>query len=321
MSASSMHQRFSTEGIAPHHEFGYWRSVIGDAYFNLQLTFPTADSFRGQLDDWNLQTLRLSRLESSALSYRRLRQHCQQLERQILVTVPLQSEVEFSQLGRDLRCQPGQFLLEYSDEPYEFRHGRSNTLLVLKLPESALQSRLGNASRYCAKEYDASTGVSRVFVEYVQMVVSHCSTAQPVALSLMGTQIIDLLALALDQAANAAQSDIGAVRSAHVARVEAFVRQHLFDAELSPQRIAQACGISLRYLHEIFRGSGYTLSEMIRLRRLQAAYEQLSAAGPLTSIAQVAYGAGFGDQAQFSRLFRNHYGLSPSELIRQRRIS
>ena len=62
------------------------------------------------------------------------------------------------------------------------------------------------------------------------------------------------------------------------------------------------------------------MAEMIRVRRLHAAHEQLGAAGPLTSIAEVAYASGFGDQAQFSRQFRQHYGLTPSDFVRQRRL-
>ncbi len=317
----SAHQRFSTTGLAPNHEFGYWREVIGDAYFNLQLTFPTAESFTGHLDAWNLENISLSRLESSALRYRRLRQHCQEEDRQILVTVPLQSEVEFTQLGRHLRCKPGQFLLEYSDEPYEFSYGASNTLWVLKVPEAALQARLGNASRYCAREYEANEGVGRVFREYIQLLATHCGNQDAKALSLMGTQIIDLLALSLSQGSDSSTSQLSSVRAAHCARVEAYIRSHLFDSTLSPQRIADACGISLRYLHTVVSGEGQTVAEMIRVRRLHAAHEQLGAAAPLTSIAQVAYASGFGDHAQFCRQFRQHYGLTPSDYLRQRRVN
>jgi hypothetical protein len=59
--------------------------------------------------------------------------------------------VAFTQLGRHLHCKPGQFLLEYGDEPYEVRYGASNALWVLKVPEAALQARLDHASRYCAR--------------------------------------------------------------------------------------------------------------------------------------------------------------------------
>ena len=317
----SAHQRFSTTGLAPNHEFGYWREVIGDAYFNLQLTFPTSEHFTGNLDAWNLESMALSRLESSALRYRRLSQHCKEEDRQILVTVPLQSEVEFTQLGRHLRCKPGQFLLEYSDEPYEFSYGAANTLWVLKVPEAALQARLGNASRYCAREYEANDGVGRVFREYIQLLATHCGNQDAKALSLMGTQIIDLLALSLSQGSDSASSQQSSVRAAHCARVEAYIRNHLFDSALAPQPIADACGISLRYLHALVSGEGQSVAEMIRVRRLHAAHEQLGSAAPLTSIAQIAYSCGFSDQAQFSRQFRQHYGLTPSDYLRQRRLS
>lgn len=314
-----MHQRFSTQGLAPNHEFGYWRDVIGSTYFNLQLDFLQTERFEAQLDKWEMPTVSLSRLQSSALSYKRLGRHCQQLDRQILVTVPMQSEVEFTQLGRHMRCQPGQFLLEYSDEPYEFAHGQSNLLWVIKLPETALQARVGNASRYCAKEYDAAEGAGRLFRDYVQLMVGHCAHQGAAALSLMGTQMIDLLALALNEHADIGQGATTAVRGAHLARVEAHIRERLFDAELTPSSIAQSCGISLRYLHALFSDSGRSVAEAVRERRLRVAYEHLCSAGPHTSVAQIAYGVGFADQAQFSRLFRKTFGLSPSDVLKRGR--
>lgn len=313
-------QSFSTEGVAPGDEFRHWREVIGDAYFHLQLQFPQENRFHGRLDRWELPTLSVSRLESSALGYRRLPQHCKELDRQILVTVPMSSEVEFSQLGRNMRCAPGQFLLEYSDEPYDFSHGNDNLLWVLKLPERALQARVGNPSRFCAKTYDATEGVGRLFRDYVQLLATHCQHQNTVALSLMGSQAVDLLALALHQHCDTEQSGTTLVRAAHVARVEAFIREHLMEADLTPQRIADGCGISLRYLHALFKDEHESVAQSIRVRRLRVAYEQLNS-GSAESVAQVSYRTGFCDQAQFSRLFRAEFGLSPGELLKRRRTN
>ena len=313
-----MHQSYSTSAMAHDHGFDHWRDVIGDVYFHLQLQFPNEDQFQARLDQWELPTLSLSRLESSALGYRRLAQHCKELDRQILVTVPMASDVEFSQLGKQMKCKPGQFLLEYSDEPYEFSHDRNNLLWVLKLPESALQARVGNPSRYCAKTYDAYEGVGRLFRDYVQLLAEHSQQQSTVALSLMGSQAVDLLALALQQSAEIEQPKSTLVRSAHVSRVESYIREHLMDSDLSPSSIARACGISLRYLHELFKDEHESVGQSIRVRRLRVAYEQLNS-GSAASVAQVAYRTGFGDQAQFSRLFRREFGLSPIEMVRRSR--
>ncbi|MDE2397240.1 MAG: helix-turn-helix domain-containing protein [Burkholderiales bacterium] len=317
---ASPHQSFTTADVPPDHEFGYWRDVIASAYFNLQLSFEGADRFAGRLDRWDMGGVQLSRLESNRLAYRRLRQHCQAQERQVLVTVPFRSEVEFSQLGRRTRCAPGSYLLELSEEPYEFGHGGDNAMWVLKVPVAALKARIGEPSRFCARPYDSSQGVGRLFSDYLQLATRHCEQAHDASvMSLMGSQLVELLAVSLQGHPDALQSSHSAVRDAHLARIEAYVHQHLDDPELAPQQIADACGISLRYLHLLFKDTDESLSQWIRDQRLQLAHERLAAAAPRTSIAQIAYGLGFGDQAQFSHAFRRRYGYPPSELLRARR--
>lgn len=315
-----MHKTFSTADVPRNHEFGYWRDVIADTYFNLQLSFPSDQEFSGRLDQWDLTTASLSRLVSSGLGYRRLRQHCQVQDRQVLVTVPMQSEVEFSQLGRTTRCSPGQFVLELSEEPYDFGHKQDNAMWVLKVPAAAVKARVGEPSRFCARQYDRNQGVGRLFNDYLQLVTRHCELAHDAnVLSLMGTQLVDLLVLSLQQHPDALQSQQSAVRDAHLARIEAYVRQHLADPGLSPQQIAQACCISLRYLHLLFKDTGESVSQWIRDLRLQAAREALSRADKVTSVAQVAYSCGFGDHAQFTHAFRRKFGHTPSDLLRELR--
>src|SRR5262249_22633566 len=138
-------------------------------------------------------------------------------------------------------------------------------------------------------------------------------------LSLLSTQLIDLLALSLHQHPDALQSQQSAVRDAHLARIEAYVRQHLTDPDLSPQKIAQACCISLRYLHLLFKDTGDSISQWIRDLRLQTAHEALSRADKSTSVAQIAYTTGFGDHAQFTHAFRKKFGHPPSDLLRAQR--
>lgn len=315
------HKQFSTRDVPENHEFGHWREVIADAYFNLQLGFHDQHRFRGELNLWDLNTLQFSRLESTGLSYRRLRQHCNLQDRQVLVTVPLKSDVEFTQLGRTSRCAPGQFLLELSEEPYEFGHKSENDMWVLKVPAAALKARIGDPSRFCARTYDRSSGVGQLFGDYLALLTRHCESPHgEQVMSLMGTQLVDLLGLALQQHPDALMSQQSAVRDAHLARVDAYVRQHLPDPALSPVMVAQACGISVRYLHLLFKDTGDSVSQWIRELRLQAAHEALTrAADRRTTVAQIAYSVGFADQAQFSHAFRRKFQRTPSEVLRAAR--
>ena len=78
--------------------------------------------------------------------------------------------------------------------------------------------------------------------------------------------------------------------------------------------VAQACGISVRYLHQVFSTSGTSVSQWVRELRLIACEQQLREARRKESIAEIAYQWGFGDQAQFSRHFRAYFGCTAKQL-------
>lgn len=314
-----MFTHYSTAEVPQHHEFGFWRDVIAKNYFHLQLDFRNNQHFKGSLQAWELGVVSLSRLECSALHYQRLQQHCKAAEPQILVTVPALSEVEFSQMGRQTRCAPGQFILEHSDEPYEFSHGADNRMWVIKVPEAALRARIGNTSRFCAQHFDATSGMGQLFSEYLQLITRHCDKpVSAAALSLMGFQLIDLLGTALKEVPSVLQSSLSVVRSAHLARIEAYVREHIGDPALSPESLAAHHGISLRYLHALFKDTGQPVGQWIRDLRLQTAYEKLKTMPAGVSIGQLAYSCGFNDQAQFNHAFKRRYEHSPGELLKSR---
>jgi AraC-like DNA-binding protein len=96
-------------------------------------------------------------------------------------------------------------------------------------------------------------------------------------------------------------------------RVERFVRANLADSDLSPQIIAERCGISVRYLHQLFESQGATICSWLRHQRLLMCNESLRDPLNRKSIAEIAYQWGFGDQGQFGRHYRAHFGCTPSD--------
>ena len=124
--------------------------------------------------------------------------------------------------------------------------------------------------------------------------------------------MIEVLALTLDETAGDDQQVRTAVRAGHLRRAEQVIRKHLSNPALSPDLVADACGISKRYLHELFGDTNQTVSQFIREERLIAARD-LIRSSPGLSMAEIAYRYGFCDQAQFSRLFKARFGMSPSE--------
>lgn len=297
----------TTDSLPAPDRAAHWHGVIAEAYFPLHLTFRDAARFQGRLDMRSLGDVGLSRLRTEPVQYERQKHHiATTTEEQYLITIPLRAPVEFRQMEREVRCDPGGFLLERGDEPYRFSYGSANDLCVLKVAKSLLAEKLRDPDRFCALVFDGRDGLGGLFTTMVQQVEQiPTDAAGPV----LGRHLIELLALSLDRSTDAGAGS--AVRAAHLRRAQDFVRRNLSHPDLSPGLVADACGISKRYLHELFASVNATVAQHIREQRLIAARDLLQMPNP-GPLADVAYRFGFSDQAQFSRLFKAMFGQTPS---------
>lgn len=299
--------RHSTDRLSAPERAGHWHGVIAEAYFPLDLTFRDAARFNGSLEMRNLGDVGLSRLRTEAVQYERQKHHiAATTEEQYLITIPLRAPVEFRQMGREVRCDPGGFLLERGDEPYRFSYASANDLCVLKIAKPLLAEKLRNPDRFCALVFDGREGLGGLFTTMAQQIEQ---IPPDHAGAVLGRHLIELLALSLDQTSD---GDAGsAVRASHLRRAKEIVLRNLANPDLSPGMVADGCKISKRYLHEVFADQNCTVAQFIREQRLIAARDLLQMPNP-GPMSDVAYRFGFSDQAQFSRLFKAKFGQTPS---------
>ena len=104
------------------------------------------------------------------------------------------------------------------------------------------------------------------------------------------------------------------------ARISDDIEARLDDVNLSPKKIAEANGISIRYLYTLFSEQGETVSGWVRRRRLLRCRAELEGADTEASITEIAYRWGFNDSAHFSRLFKGSFGMSPTQYPSSRRL-
>lgn len=295
-----------------------WKETVSTTLFDLELESRYRSEFFGRARTMQFGSVQVVRFSSSAMAYRRLIRHCKGDEPQILMSIPLAGCAQFEQFGRRIQCSRGEFLLEYSEAPYEFQYKNPCDFWILKLPELMLQSRMGNTLRYCAVTHSADQGMGRLLQDYISLAAAqHFELNDSHHKAMIGIQMADLLGATLEAQSDATQSTGSAVKAAHLARIEKFIRTNLTAEDLTPARIAGECGISVRYLHLLFKESDRTLTSWIRELRLLAAHELLQSRGSTHSVAQIAYTVGFGDHAQFSNAFRRRFGFTPSELLKK----
>lgn len=97
-------------------------------------------------------------------------------------------------------------------------------------------------------------------------------------------------------------------------RLQHLMEQHYADSEFSVERLGELTGLSRTQLYRKLKGlTGLTPTDFIRQYRLQQAVELLRQGGK--QVSEVAYATGFSSQAYFSRVFKEVYGVAPSEFV------
>ncbi len=295
-----------------------WQAAVTETYFPLDTEYRNRREFSGVLETWSLGLVGVSRMQCDGVSYRRHRRHfLNERDASLLITIPEASDVNFSQGSRSVNCKPGGFILERGDAPYEFWHGRPNALWVLKVPAASVRSRIGSTDRFSALSFDATRGVAALFLDTVRTTISHVAEIDASARELTGRHILEMLCLSIVSDDRVLDSSISSIRAGHLHRAEQYIRDNIKDAALGPQAVAEAGGISLRYLQDLFQASNKSINGFIRDSRLERCAEELMSVTGTAKIAEIAYRWGFADQSQFCRHYRSKFGCSPSDTRRE----
>lgn len=256
-------------------------------------------------------------MQCDAVAYKRHRRHfLHERDASLLITIPDVSEVNFSQGARTIRCNPGGFLVERGDAPYEFWHGKPSALWVLRVPSASVRSRIGSTERLSALSFDATQGVAALFLDTVRSTIGHVAHLPEAAREMSGRHILEVLCLSIVNDDRVLDSNVSSIRAGHLRRAEQYIRDNLKSVNLGPQAVAEAGGISLRYLQGLFQDSKKSINGFIRDSRLDSCAEELMTVTNAVKIAEIAYRWGFADQSQFCRHYRSRFGCSPSDTRR-----
>src|SRR5215475_3355159 len=227
---------------------------------------------------------------------------------------------------RQARLMPAEFAFYDTRRPFAVHCGlgqaRPIRLLTFLFPPSLLPLSRSRLPQLAATRIPATAGLGDLTARFLLQLgrnVDHYSPAEAARLS---TAALEVLATRL-----AHEMDINdwgtpeARRHALLTTVQAFIQQHLGDAQLTPSGIAAAHHMSLRALHQLFHDAGLTVAVWIRQRRLEQCRRELvdpALAG--RPVASIAARWGFSSAADFNRAFRAAHGMPPAEYRRSARV-
>jgi AraC-like DNA-binding protein len=233
--------------------------------------------------------------------------------------------VEFVQHGKVNILQSGQSLLSNASvgaifsasEAYDLECVGKVRSLYLEIPRKEFAERFRKDRIPVTRTMATGRGLGRIAAEFSSMLALEGAALEAPARDRLGTELMDVLALALEMGEEDGLTADRTVQRVRLRSVKAWIEEHLADLDLSLEKVAKNNGISLRHLHYLFRLTDMSVSEWIWDRRLQRCYDALTSREPrLPSVTEVAYRFGFSSSSHFSTAFRRKFGISPSDLRR-----
>jgi AraC-like DNA-binding protein len=307
---------FDTKTFAPAQRREAWREAICEIYLQVDCVAEKQNDYAGFVREARLGAVTLTDTLCSPQSVHRQAHHTAHFDKDCYYFgIEHLGELNIHQAGSSFLLRPGFGSLYYANEPYSLRcHVKSRQFWV-ELPREAFDRRFDSGRPPLLTSITLSRGLGRVAAEFCATLAQESANVDETSRELLGEQLMDILALALHGEPGRQPAYERSVHLARLGSIKAYIESNLGDPNLSLATIAKQNGISLRYLHQLFRLTDTSVSEWLRFRRLQKCHDLLaSPQNANRSITEIAYSMGFSSSSHFSNLFRAQFNARPSDV-------
>ncbi|WP_397411759.1 helix-turn-helix domain-containing protein [Polaromonas sp.] len=303
----------STNDFAPRERAPVWREWVWKHFGGLESDLYGDTDFDGEMVSAQAGDVVLTRLEANRHRVVRTPDMVRASDAGYLkIVAPLQGRAGVEQMGRRAWVSPGAWTIYDTTGSYAVDNPERVEHLIVMLPKAQLIERGLPLENLMARHVGGTSGIARVALTTMRSTYQELPNMSAAAARGAGELIAQLVRLSLIELAG--QATAVTQREALKDRIRAYVSTRLRDPALSIEQIAHALNCSKRHLHNAFAGETDTLASYILHLRLEACIRELQQHGPQARpITDIALSWGFSNLSHFSRVFRGHTGLSPSE--------
>lgn len=304
----------TTDSLPVGHRRAYRREALPQTVGAADTTIPD-EVCSGTIRTTPLGRLKAVTVEGDCLSVLRTRRLVAQgnEDEYVVVTLLERGVARLEQDGRAAPLGPGDIVIYDMARPVRLTLPPSFRTKSLVLPRDVLGLSESDTAHITACPLGPDAPLGRLLSPFLAELVDGAETYPPRTSELMARNAVDLLRTVAADLLGRTSADTPEGNRALLLRIQAFIDGHLADPDLTPQVIARAHHISLRYLHKLFESEDATVGRWIQRCRLEECRRDMARHTNGSTIAAVAHRWGFTSATHFSRVFRAAYGMSPRE--------
>ncbi len=307
-----MGRSYSTQDVRAEQGFSYWQDLVGGTYAapteNQQLS---EGKFEGSLEVKSLgQSALITFIQSSPIEYREGAEAS--FSDDYFICLSLCPEAHLTQNNIHSTIYPGDIVIYDNNQPFTYCFPQGDKQIVIAVPHAVLDPLVTNVANILNVPLRSGSPLGKFVGAMFQQ-----AWDAPELDEVFGEDILHTLIKALNTAYLAA-SDVKSQlvtkhRRDNLSRVKAFVQQNLANLDLSVEMISQNMHMSARTLSRLFSKDNTSVMRWVWLQRLKACHRDLLAS-PERAVSDIAFQHGFSNMPHFSRLFKETYGVTPTQL-------
>jgi AraC-like DNA-binding protein len=199
-------------------------------------------------------------------------------------------------------------------DPCSFTHKPPGDLLGLRFPKAPFAALVNGVQDRTMQRIPSDAPALRFLTNYIGMACNEQTTASRELQHLMVGHVYDLMAVMIGATRDAAEVAEGrGLRAARLHTIKLDIAARLGHCDLSVTQLAERHGCTPRLIQRLFEMEGTTFTDYLLAQRLARAHRMLTdPRRAVEKISAIAFDAGFGDLSYFNRVFRRHYGETPS---------
>lgn len=304
-SAGSGFARFSTGSVPSERRVGDWEAYHAARLVGLRTGHAEGARFRAETATLDLPRMRIAAVTGSPHTVRR--ESADIAAHPVsgaLVYLPLQGKSTFAHRRGRIDLGPERGLVLSGDTAFTRDLVDGVDEIVVRLPRASVETLTGTSAWRRPTPLDIAAGSAQAAAgrEFARIGRALAVRGLPGG-DRLDERMLELLSTLI-------AGTTGSIEAVDDAL--ALIAEHHRDPALSASWIARLVGISERQLSRVFADAGHSVPQAVASARFETAQALLSDPEMTgLSMAEVAAASGFRSQAQFSRSYRQRFGISP----------
>lgn len=293
-----------------------WRHTLCQAFGPIEVGFNSREDFSGFVRTYRRQELQFNEICYRGQTLERTAKNLAGFDQEYFTfSRTVSGPLHFEQNGGQSIVNPGSLVLLNQTSPYKAFTNACYHAFSVSIPKKLLQQRAPRIGPFYKLDAAHDSPRGQLLANFVQHLSEGIGGWTEPEFMALREQLLDLIVLLMvDDRSKPVSSEESSVKAAHRERAMAYIKYNHRNAQLNPQSVAAACGISVGYLHKIFQAVDLRVEHFLYTQRLETCKSfLLNPQYRHYSVQQIAYQSGFNHPSHFSRLFKEKFGVSPSD--------